>query len=91
VPALDVDPWHDLFATLVLPAQAHTLQGRGFLLANTRLCDYLRGQLHKRHEKVLSRLMRAGVDGFVGGLPASKHMALAGAPTDTAPARINAR
>lgn len=81
---LDVDPWLDWFADLVLAAQAHTLEGLDFLLANTRLWDRLRGRLNQRQEKALSRLMRAGVDGFVGGLSASKYMALTGAPAATA-------
>ena len=81
---LDVEPWLDWFADLVMAAQAHTLQGLDFLLANTQLWDRLRGQLNPRQEKVLSRLMRAGVDGFVGGLSAGKYMALTGAPAATA-------
>jgi len=81
---MDVDPWLNWFADLVLAAQAHTLQGLDFLLASTRLWDRLRGQLNERQEKALSRLMRAGVDGFVGGLSASKYMALTGAPAATA-------
>ena len=81
---LDVEPWLDWFADLVLAAQAHTLEGLDFLLANTRLWERLRGQLNARQEKALSRLMRAGVVGFVGGLSASKYMALTGAPAATA-------
>ena len=81
---LEVDPWLDWFANLVLAAQEHTLQGLDFLLANTRLWDRLRDQFNARQEKALSRLMRAGVDGFVGGLSASKYMALTGAPAATA-------
>jgi Fic family protein len=81
---LDVEPWLDWFADLVLAAQAHTLEGLEFLLANTRLWDRLRGRLNPRQEKALARLMRAGVDGFVGGLSASKYMALTGAPPATA-------
>ena len=81
---LDVEPWLHWFADLVLAAQAHTLEGLDFLLGNTRLWDRLRGQLNQRQEKALSRLMRAGVDGFEGGLSASKYMALTGAPAATA-------
>ncbi len=81
---LDVNPWLDWFADLVLAAQAHTLEGLDFLLASTRLWDRLRGRLNQRQEKALTRLMRAGVDGFVGGLSASKYMALTGAPAATA-------
>jgi Fic family protein len=82
--SLEAEPWLDWFGNLVLAAQDHTLQGLDFLLANTRLLDRLRGQLNARQEKALSRLMRAGVDGFVGGLSASKYMALTGAPAATA-------
>jgi Fic family protein len=81
---LDVDPWLNWFADLVLAAQTHTLQGLDFLLASTRLLDRLRDQLNERQEKALSRLMRTGVDGFVGGLSASKYMAITGAPAATA-------
>ena len=79
-----VDAWLDWFADLVLAAEAHTLTGLDFLLANTRLWDRLRGQLNARQEKALSRLMQAGVEGFVGGLSAGKYMALTGAPPATA-------
>jgi Fic family protein len=81
---VDVEPWLDWFADLVLAAQAHTLRGLEFLLANTRLWDRLRGQINPRQEKAMSRLMRAGVGGFVGGLSASKYMAYTGAPAATA-------
>ena len=81
---LDVDTWLDWFADLVLAAQSHTLQGLDFLLANTRLRDRLGGQLNARQDKALARLMRAGIDGFVGGLSASNYMALTGAPAATA-------
>jgi Fic family protein len=81
---LDVDAWLDWFADLILAAQADTLKGLDLLLANTRLWDRLRGQINARQEKALSRLMRAGVDGFAGGLSASKYMALTGAPAATA-------
>jgi Fic family protein len=43
---LNIDAWLNWFADLVLAAQAHTLQGLDFLLANTRLWDRLRGQLN---------------------------------------------
>jgi Fic family protein len=81
---LDVDPWLHWFADLVLAAQQQTLDGLDFLLANTRLWDRLRGQINARQEKALSRLMRAGVEGFVGGLSAGKYQALTGAPAATA-------
>ncbi len=81
---LDVEPWLDWFGDLVLAAQEHTLEGLDFLLANTRLWDRLRGQLNARQEKALSRLMHAGVEGFVGGLSAGKFMAMTNAPAATA-------
>jgi Fic family protein len=80
----DADEWLDWFADLVLAAQAHTIRGLNFLLANTRLWDPLRGQINERQSKALARLMRAGVDGFVGGLSAAKYMALTGATAATA-------
>lgn len=81
---LDVDPWLAWFADLVLAAQVHTLEGVDWLIANTQLWDRLRGRLNTRQEKALSRLMSAGVEGFVGGLSAGKYMNLTGAPAATA-------
>ncbi len=81
---LDVELWLSWFADVVLAAQSHTLKGLDFLLANTRLRDRLRGRLNARQEKALSRLMRAGIEGFIGGLSAGKYMALTGAPAATA-------
>ncbi len=81
---LDVDHWLDWFASVVLAAQAHTVKGLDFLLATSRLWDRLRGQLNPRQDKALSRLMRAGIDGFIGGLSASTYMGITGAPAATA-------
>ena len=81
---LDVDPWLAWFADLVLAAQVHTLEGVDFLIANTQLWDRVRGLLNTRQEKALSRLMSAGVEGFVGGLSAGKYMNLTSAPAATA-------
>lgn len=81
---LDVQPWLSWFADLVLAAQRHTLEALDFLLANMRLWNRLRGELNARQEKALSRLMRAGVDGFAGGLSSGKYTALTGAPAATA-------
>jgi Fic family protein len=60
------------------------VKGLDFLLATSRLWDRLRGQLNPRQDKALSRLMRAGIDGFIGGLSASTYMGITGAPAATA-------
>jgi Fic family protein len=80
---LEVDPWLDWFADVVLAAQAHTLALIDFLLAKTRLLDRLQGELNARQEKVLLRLYREGPDGFTGGLTAGKYRALTGASPAT--------
>ncbi len=67
------DTWLDWFANLVLAAQAHTLQGLDFLLDNTRLLARLGSQLNARQKKALSRLMRAGIDGFAGRLKGTRY------------------
>jgi hypothetical protein len=67
-----------------LPGSVGLTAAHDFPLANTCVWDRLRGQLNPRQEKALSRLMRARVDGFIGGLAASRYMAITGTPAATA-------
>lgn len=55
-----------------------------FLIAKTRLFDRLRGQLNRRQEKALLRVMREGPGGFEGGLSAAKYVSITGASPATA-------
>ena len=80
---LDITPWLDWFADCVLEAQAHTLAWVEFIIAKTKLLDRLRDEINPRQQKALVRLLRAGPDGFEGGLSAGKYAAITGAPPAT--------
>jgi Fic family protein len=81
---LDSDDWLDWFGDTVLAAQDYTLRCLDFVLAKAKLLDRLRGQINKRQEKTLLRMMREGPEGFRGGLSASNYSAITGAPAATA-------
>lgn len=82
--SLDVSEWLDWFSDRVLEAQTHTFAWLDFLIAKTRLFDRLRGQLNRRQEKALLRVMREGPGGFEGGLSAAKYVSITGASPATA-------
>ncbi len=82
--SLDVSEWLDWFSDRVLEAQTHTFEWLDFLIAKTRLFDRLRGQLNRRQEKALLRVMREGPGGFEGGLSAAKYVSITGASPATA-------
>lgn len=81
---LEVGPWLDWFADMVLEAQAHTLAWVEFIIEKTKLLDRLKGQLNARQEKALLRVLREGPEGFRGGLSAGNYASITGAPPATA-------
>ena len=82
---LEVTDWLVTFGGIILEAQKHTERVIGFLIAKTRLCDRIRGQLNERQEKALARMFREGPDGFNGGLSVGNYLSITGAsrPTGT--------
>ncbi|MFB1490262.1 MULTISPECIES: Fic family protein [unclassified Thiocapsa] len=72
-----IDDWLNYFSHTVLDALDYTRARVVFLIGKAKLYDRLRGRLHARQEKVLTRLFRAGPEGFVGGLSAEKYIAIA--------------
>uniref|UniRef100_UPI0035C967F4 Fic family protein n=1 Tax=uncultured Sphingomonas sp. TaxID=158754 RepID=UPI0035C967F4 len=79
-----VDDWIDWFATIVLEAQARTIESIRFLINKTRLLDRLRGTINARQEKALLRMMAEGIDGFAGGLSARNYRTITDATSATA-------
>ena len=80
----EITDWLVWFAGVSLEAQARTTTLVEFLINKAKLLDRLRGQLNKRQEKALLRVLREGPDGFVGGLSAGKYAAITGASPATA-------
>ena len=81
---LDITDWLEYFAQTVLEAQQRTLALMEFILQKTKLYDRIGDKLNARQEKAISRLFRAGPDGFVGGLSAENYISITGTSRATA-------
>jgi len=59
----EITGWLTWFAATATEAQRRTISSVEFLIDKTRLLDRLRGQLNKRQEKALLRVVREGPKG----------------------------
>jgi len=66
----EITGWLAWFAGITLEAQARTQVQIEFLIDKTKLFDRLRGQLNERQEAVLLWMLKAGPEGFIGGMSA---------------------
>lgn len=73
---LDVTPWLEWFAQIVLTAQRVTLDRVGFFIAKAHFYDLHRAQLKARQAKAIERMFIAGPDGFTGGLSAENYISI---------------
>ena len=80
----DVTDWLAWFGGIALEAQSNTTASIEFLIEKTKFFDRLTGQLNERQNKALSRMLRAGVSGFEGGLTAGNYSTITGASPATA-------
>ncbi len=80
----EITTWLNYFAETVLDALAHSQELVDFLISRTKFYDRLRGQLNKRQDKVIARMMREGPSGFKGGLSAENYIRLTGTSRATA-------
>ncbi|WP_068306566.1 Fic family protein [Pararhodobacter sp. CCB-MM2] len=81
---LDVTPWLQWFAEIVLEAQAETSARIAFFIAKAKFFDRFRDRLNERQTKVMVRLFREGPDGFKGGLSAENYLSITGTSRATA-------
>jgi Fic family protein len=81
---LDVTPWLEWFAEIVLTAQQVTLDRVGFFIEKARYYDQHREQLNERQTKAIDRMFREGPDGFKGGLSAENYISITGTTRATA-------
>ena len=79
-----ITAWLSLFAGTAIEAQRRAIGQVDFLIDKTRLLDRLRGQINKRQEKALVRMLREGPEGFKGGLSAGNYARITGASPATA-------
>ena len=73
---LEVGPWVEFFADVVLQAQAESMKLLYFLIEKSKMLTALASQLNPRQEKVLVRMFAEGLSGFKGGLSAENYIAI---------------
>ncbi|MBU2994041.1 Fic family protein [Octadecabacter sp. 1_MG-2023] len=73
---LDVTPWLQWFAEIVLKAQDVTLERVGFFISKAHFYDRYRGRFNDRQAKGIARMFKEGPDGFKGGLSAENYISI---------------
>ncbi|SIT55936.1 conserved hypothetical protein [Mesorhizobium prunaredense] len=79
-----VTNWLLYFANTILEAQRVTLVRVEFSVAKAKFYERYRNQFNERQEKVIARMFREGIDGFIGGLSAENYIAITQASRATA-------
>ena len=80
----DITTWLSYFLKVVLTAQVYVEQQVDFILKKSAYFNRFEGKLNERQWKVVRRMMRAGVNGFEGGMSAKKYMIITGTSKATA-------
>ncbi len=80
----EITPWLVYFAQTVIDAQAYSLAQIDFLVSKTKFYDRYRDRMNERQERVIARMFREGLDGFVGGLSAANYITIASTSRATA-------
>lgn len=73
---LEVSPWIEFFAEVILEAQNESMRLLHFLIEKSKIFTKLSGQLNPRQEKALLRMFAEGLEGFKGGLSADNYIAI---------------
>lgn len=81
---LDITEWLVWFTGLVFDSQKQAKKQIGFVLSKARFWDANADKLNDRQVKALSRMFRAGQEGFKGGMSAQKYMKITGCSKATA-------
>lgn len=81
---IEITEWLLYFAETVLDAQTHSLALIDFLLAKTKYYDRFGALMNARQTKAISRMFRAGLNGFAGGLSAANYITIADTSRATA-------
>ena len=81
---LDITSWIDFFTGVIREAQQQAASIVGHTLAKARFWNCYREILNERQHKVVSRMFRAGPEGFIGGMSTGKYMKIADCSKATA-------
>ncbi len=74
--SLLVEAWLDYFCDVVLRAQRYTQNKIDFIINKSKFYQLFKDQLNDRQAKAMARIFLAGVDGFAGGMSATKYINL---------------
>jgi Fic family protein len=80
----EITSWLKYFANTVLEAQNNTIRRVDFYIAKARFHEKHRGKFNERQAKVIARIFREGIDGFLGGLSAENYISITGTSRATA-------
>jgi len=80
----DLTTWITYFAKTILEAQDDTIQLLDFIINKTKFYDKYKNKLNARQDKVIARLLKENISGFVGGLSANNYMSITKTTASTA-------
>jgi Fic family protein len=72
----EIGDWLEYFGSMVLEAQRLSLKRVEFLVQKTKFFNRFRDLLNPRQGKVVLRVFREGIDGFVGGLSSRNYVSI---------------
>lgn len=72
----EVTPWIEYFGNIIISAQKETIQQVEFTIAKARFYEKYDTLLNERQKKVVTRIFKEGVKGWVGGLSAKNYSSI---------------
>ena len=80
----DINAWLNYFSETILEALEYSQKLVNFIIDKTRFYDKFQAKLNERQAKVIERIFRAGLDGFLGGLSAENYIKITSTSRATA-------
>lgn len=80
----EITDWIKYFAHVILSAQIEVETQINFILKKSVFFDNFKDVLNTRQLKVVQRMMKAGIEGFEGGMSAKKYMVITASSKATA-------
>lgn len=80
----EITAWIQYFVNIILNAEIESETEINFILKKAKFFDNFSAQLNERQLKVVQRMMRAGAEGFEGGMSARKYMVITDSSKATA-------
>ncbi len=74
--SLEITPWVNYFASVILEAQRDAKVMVQFTLKKTRFFDRYKYQLNERQSKAVTKMLEKGFEGFDGGMTTKKYISI---------------